>query len=89
MFKKIASKFKAVLFSVEKIDPNSPAAKAQAKMLDELVNQAEDVAVIAKVAASNIAKNAKKEATKAVSDAKKKTAPKAPAAKAKPKKTTK
>ena len=87
MFKKIASKLKSVLFSVQKIDSNSLAAKAQAKVVDELTKQAEDIAAIAIVAAGNIVKNAEKEAKKAMSDAKKKTAPKT--AKAKPKKTNK
>lgn len=87
MFKKIAIKLKSVLFSVQKIDSNSLAAKAQAKVVDGLTKQAEDIAAIAIVAAGNIVKNAEKEAKKAVSDAKKKTASKT--AKAKPKKTNK
>lgn len=48
-------------------------AKAQAKIIDDLVNQADAVAEIAKDAAKNIVADAKKEVAKA---AKKATAPK-------------
>ena len=94
MFNKIAGKIKSALFKAQNIQADSAMAKAQSKLIDGFVDQADVVADIAIVAANNVVKNAKKEATKAVSEAKKKTAPKASTAKtstakAKPKKTTK
>ena len=73
MFKKMASKIKQVIFKAQKIQADGPMAKAQAKIIDDLVNQADAVAEIAKEAAKNIVADAKKEVAKA---AKKATAPK-------------
>jgi hypothetical protein len=89
MFKKIAQKIKSLLFVAEKIKSDSPVAKAQAKVVDDLAAKADQVATIAKVAAENIAKEAKKEVNKAVKQAKAPAAKKASAKKAAAKKTTK
>jgi len=97
MFKKMASKIKQVIFKAQKIQADGPMAKAQAKIIDDLVNQADAVAEIAKDAAKNIIKDAKKEAAKAVKDASKATkkpsvkaaSKSADAKKGSPKKTTK
>jgi hypothetical protein len=89
MFKKIASKIKAVLFKAQKIDADSAIAKAQAKFIDELAGQADVVADIAKEAAENIVADAKKEVKKAAAKAKKpagKKAASSPAKKGRPKK---
>lgn len=74
MFKKLSDKIKSVAFKAQKLNPNSPIAKAQAKVIDELVEQAEAVADIAVEAAEKIALDAKKEVAKAVKEA---SAPKA------------
>lgn len=94
MFKKLAEKVKGILFKAQKLDANSPIAKAQSKMIDELVEQAEIVAEVAKNAADDIVASAKKEVEEAVQEVKaKKKAPAKKAAPAKkpgrPKKTTK
>jgi hypothetical protein len=73
MFKKMASKIKQVIFKAQKIQADGPMAKAQAKIIDDLLNQADAVAEIAKDAAKNIVADAKQEVAKA---AKKATAPK-------------
>ncbi len=69
LFKKLANKIKSAAFKAQKLDPNSPIAKAQAKVIDELVDQAEAVADIAAEAAENIVNDAKKEVAKAVKEA--------------------
>jgi hypothetical protein len=74
MFKKLANKIKTIAFKAQKLDPNSPIAKAQSKIIDELVDQAEMVADIAVETAEKIATDAKKEVAKA---AKKAATPKA------------
>jgi TRAP-type mannitol/chloroaromatic compound transport system substrate-binding protein len=93
MFKKLAQKLKSVLFKAQKLDANSPIAKAQAKLIDDLAAQAEVVAEVAKNAADGIVASAKKEVEEAVKEvkAKKPTAKKAaPSNKpGRPKKTTK
>lgn len=83
MFKKLAVKIKSILFKVQKLDPNSPMAKAQSKLIDDIAGVAED-------AAKDIAASAKKEVEEAVQEVKKKAVKKAPAKKAAaPKKTAK
>jgi|694.fasta_scaffold19155_13 hypothetical protein len=82
MFKKLAQKIKVLVFRVQKLDPNSPMAKAQAKLIDDIADVAED-------AAKDIAESAKKEVGEAVQEVKKKAAKKAPAKKAAAKKPTK
>jgi polyhydroxyalkanoate synthesis regulator phasin len=93
MFKKLAQKIKSVLFAAQKLDANSPIAKAQAKIIDDLAVQAEVVAEVAKNAADDIVASAKKEVAEAVKEvkAKKPVAKKAVSAKkpGRPKKTTK
>jgi hypothetical protein len=69
MFKKLASKIKSIAFNAQKLDPNSSIAKAQAKIIDELADQAQAVADIAVEAAEKIASDAKKEVAKAVKEA--------------------
>jgi len=73
MFKKMANKIKQVIFKAQKIQADGPMAKAQAKIIDDLLDQADAVAEIAKDAAKNIVADAKQEVAKA---AKKATAPK-------------
>lgn len=88
MFKKLAAKIKTLVFRVQKLDPNSPMAKAQSKLIDDIAGVADD-------AAKDIAASAKKEVEEAVQEVKKKAVKKAPAKKAAakkvaaPKKTTK
>jgi len=69
MFKKLANKIKSIAFSAQKLDPNSPIAKAQAKVIDELADQAQAVAEIAVATADKIVVDAKKEVAKAVKEA--------------------
>lgn len=69
MFKKLANKIKSIAFSAQKLDPNSPIAKAQSKFIDELAEQAEVVADIAVETAEKIATDAKKEVVKAAKKA--------------------
>ena len=69
MFKKLANKIKSIAFSAQKLDPNSPIAKAQAKVIDELADQAQAVANIAAATADKIVDDAKKEVAKAVKEA--------------------
>jgi len=70
MFKKLINKIKSIAFSAQKLDPNSPIAKAQAKVIDELADQAQAVAGIAAATADKIIDDAKKEVAKAVKEAK-------------------
>lgn len=70
MFKKLAQKIKSMLFTVQKLDTNSPIAKAQAKLIDDLAAQAEVVAEVAKNAADDIVASAKKEVAEAVKEVK-------------------
>lgn len=87
MFKKLAKKIKEALFKAQKMQADAPLAKAQAKIIDDLVEQADAVVEIAKDAAETIVADTKKEVSKAVKKAK---ATKQPAAKkGRPKKTTK
>jgi hypothetical protein len=91
MFKKIATKIKQAIFKAQKIQADGPMAKAQAKIIDDLVNQADAVAEIAKDAAKNIVADAKKEVKKATAKAKTTTVKKDSAApkKGRPKKDVK
>jgi len=70
MFKNIANKIKKAIFKAQKIQADGPMAKAQAKIIDELADQADAVAEIAKDAAINIVADAKKEVKKATAKAK-------------------
>lgn len=69
MFKNLVSKIKSFIFKAQKIDPDSAFAKAQAKVIDDLVSQAEVVADIASVTATKIVADAKKEVSKAAKQA--------------------
>lgn len=69
MFKKLANKIKSIAFNAQKLDPNSSIAKAQAKIIDELADQAQAVADIAVATADKIVDDAKKEVAKAVKEA--------------------
>ncbi len=72
MFKKLAQKVKSLLFKAQKLDANSPVAKAQAKIIDDLAAQVEVIAGIAKDAAEDIVDSTKKEVKEAVKEVKSK-----------------
>ena len=57
MLKKIAGKIKSALFKAQNIQADSAMAKAQSKLIDGFVDQADVVADIAMVAANNVVKN--------------------------------
>jgi polyhydroxyalkanoate synthesis regulator phasin len=97
MFKNLANKIKSFVFKAQKLNPNSPLAKMQSAMIDEVADQADLIAEVAKKAADDLVESAKKEVNEAVKEvkAKKKPAtktaakPATGAKKGRPKKTAK